>query len=659
MLMKKILLFIFIGFFSINSFSQTTVKKSSRGLVRCFSTEYEKYLQNKNKSRADKFTFEAWIGKKISEQKKSSLRVSAVSSPIIIPVVVHVISNGEAIGNSENISDNQVISQIITLNNDYRKKVGTLGYNTNPVGADANIEFVLAVKDPSGNPTNGIDRKTYSNTYWDEAGVENTLKPATIWDPTKYLNIWVVNFGGDLDGVLGYAQFPEFSTLSGIDYPPFTANTDGVIIGYKYFGNLDYDDGSFNLDATYGFGRTTTHEVGHWLGLRHIWGDENCGTDYVADTPVHQADNYGCFTHPKSNDCGTADEMFENYMDYTDDLCMNIFTINQVDRFNAVVANSPRRKELPTSTGLVSNYSYDAMVYAEPDFTEVLATTCSSSRKANVRLFNRGTSAITSAVLSINDGGNTYTKNWTGSLSPNRDLLINLDLVGTNPSNTLTVTLTSINGNSDQNASNNVSTYSYAYGATPKFATTTVKLSLQLDEYGSETTWELVNSAGQVLYSDGPYTDTASAPAVKNYTFNLPSNQCYTFNIYDDYGDGFCCDYGNGYYKLTTGDNIQMVNKTDFMSSADSYNFILGNLLETTNVKKLETQIFPNPVSENLNITKVSSKAIYKIYSVDGKLMNTGNVKENKVNVSKLSKGVYLITVEENGKSSQSKFIKN
>lgn len=660
--MKKILLIVFIAIFSINSYAQKqSVKKSARGLVRCYSTEYEKSLQNKNRFRADKASFETWIAKKITDQKKSNSRVSAVSGPTVIPVVVHVISNGEAIGTSENISDAQVISQIISLNNDYRKKVGTMGYNNNPVGADANIEFVLAVKDPNGNPTNGIDRKTYSNTYWDEAGVENTLKPATIWDPTKYLNIWVVNFGGDLDGVLGYAQFPEFSTLTGIDYPPFTAQTDGVIIGYQYFGNLDYDNnGSFNLDSTYGYGRTTTHEVGHWLGLRHIWGDESCGTDYVADTPVHEADNYGCFSHPKANSCGTADEMFENYMDYTDDLCMNIFTINQVDRFNAVILNSPRRKELPSSTGLASSYSYDAMVFAEPDFTEVLATNCSSSRKANVRIFNRGTSVITSANLSINDGGTIYTKTWTGSLSPNRDTLVNLDLLGTKPNNSLSVSVTTINGSGDQNSSNNVSTYNYTYGATQSFNTTTVKLALQLDEYGSETTWELLDSKGSVLYESETYADTeGSTPALKNYTFNLSNNECYTFNIYDDYGDGFCCDYGNGYYKLTTGDNTVMVNKIDFMSSADSYNFILGNLLATTNVKKLETTIFPNPANDVLNITKVSSKSSYKIYSVDGKLINSGNVKENKVNVSKLSKGVYLITIEEDGKSYQTKFIKN
>ena len=99
----------------------------------------------------------------------------------------------------QNISNAQVISQITTLTNDSRKKSGTSGYNTNPVGADANIEFALAVRDPNGNPTNGIDRISYDKEFWQEADVENDLKPNTIWDPTKYFNLWVVNFGGDLD----------------------------------------------------------------------------------------------------------------------------------------------------------------------------------------------------------------------------------------------------------------------------------------------------------------------------------------------------------------------------------------------------------------------------------------------------------------------------
>ena len=286
--MKKILFFLMAGLLSINISAQTkkTVSKSPNGYIRCYSTEYEKSIQKKNNRRANTDVFENWIATKISKQKTFNQRITAVRT---IPVVVHVVNKGEEVGTGTNISDTQVISQITTLNNDYRKKTGTKGYNTNPVGADANIEFALAVRDPNGSPTNGIDRISYNKDFWDESAVETELKPNTIWDPTKYLNIWVTpDVIKDIGEVLGYAQFPEASTLDGLNYPPFTANTDGVVIGHQFFGNLDYDDGSFNLDPTYGYGRTTTHEIGHWLGLRHIWGDSNCGTDYVADTPRYR-----------------------------------------------------------------------------------------------------------------------------------------------------------------------------------------------------------------------------------------------------------------------------------------------------------------------------------------------------------------------------------
>ncbi|MBP6759196.1 MAG: zinc metalloprotease, partial [Flavobacterium sp.] len=289
--------------------------------------------------------FETWLTPLVSKYKAMRAGSKTAATVITIPVVVHVIYDGQAIGVAPNISDAQVQSQITVLNQDFRKMLGTPGYNSNPGGADVEIQFELAKQDPSGNPTNGIDRVSLCEPTWSDIDIETTLKPSTIWDPTKYLNIWSLKFTDNT--LLGYAQFPDASSLPGLDPKSGNSNTDGVVASYNAFGSKAYDDGSFILDETYNKGRTMTHEVGHWLGLIHIWGDATCGTDYCADTPVHHDSNYGC---PKIVNCdANGNEMVENYMDYTDDACMNIFTQNQKDRILTVMNNSPRRKELKTS----------------------------------------------------------------------------------------------------------------------------------------------------------------------------------------------------------------------------------------------------------------------------------------------------------------------
>ena len=159
-----------------------------------------------------------------------------------------------------------------------------------------------------------------------------------------------------------------------------------------------------------------------------------------------------------------------------------------------------------------------------------------------------------------------------------------------------------------------------------------------------------------MLYSGDSYEDIEN-PAVKKFTFNLPNNSCYTFKIYDTYGDGFCCDYGNGYYKLTTDSGVVMVNQNTFNKDKEIYPFILGTLSTQEN-NKLGVNIFPNPVNDVLNITKVSNNATFTIYNVAGQFISKGKVTNNKVNVSSLAKGVYFIEVSEKGATSKMKFIK-
>jgi hypothetical protein len=247
------------------------------------------------------------------------------TGPVTIPVVVHVVY-GDA---TQNISDAQVQSQIPVLNQDYgaaNADKGNVPQVWSNLVADAQVQFALATVDPAGKPTNGIDRvQAGAQSFTTDDKVKSAATGgADPWPSDRFLNIWVCNLGG---GLLGYAQFPGGP-----------AATDGVVILYTAFGTIGTATAPFNL------GRTTTHEVGHWLNLIHIWGDRlDCsGTDLVDDTPPQQAPNYGkpAFPHVTCNN-GPNGDMFMNYMDYVDDDTMVMFTPGQVARISAAL-DGPR-----------------------------------------------------------------------------------------------------------------------------------------------------------------------------------------------------------------------------------------------------------------------------------------------------------------------------
>lgn len=250
-------------------------------------------------------------------------RVPARQAVVPIPVVVHVVWQT----GSQNISDAQVHSQLAVLNPDFRATNPDLDRVPEvwrPLVADARLEFALATVDPAGEPTTGIVRARTAVPAFDS---DDAVKSAATggsdpWPADRYLNIWVCELAG---GLLGYAQFPGG--------PPAT---DGVVVLHRGFGTTG------TATAPFDRGRTTTHEVGHWLNLRHIWGDDGdgChGSDFVADTPNQAGPNLGCPTFPSvSCENGPDGDMFVNYLDYTDDACMMMFTTGQLARIDATLA---------------------------------------------------------------------------------------------------------------------------------------------------------------------------------------------------------------------------------------------------------------------------------------------------------------------------------
>ncbi|MBL4592661.1 MAG: T9SS type A sorting domain-containing protein [Flavobacteriales bacterium] len=316
-------------------------ERTPSGHIRCFTHEADQLLKAKYPQTQTPEEFEAWLAPKIEEWKKNGM-MHGNKVVLTIPVVVHVIHNGDAVGSSENISQLQVNSQIVVLNEDFRKITGSRG---DGAGVDVEIEFCLAQTDPNGNAMAepGIDRVNLGvASYSSMATINANVKPSTSWNPNNYFNMWTVNLGG---GLLGYAQFPNNSGLGGLNTNNGNSNTDGVVIGAQYFGSNDA--AGVSIGGVYNLGRTATHEVGHAFGLRHIWGDANCGNDFCADTPESTSSNFGC---PNQTTCDGNQDQVENYMDYTNDACMDMFTQNQKDRILTVMANSPRRSSLPSST---------------------------------------------------------------------------------------------------------------------------------------------------------------------------------------------------------------------------------------------------------------------------------------------------------------------
>ncbi|OFX67149.1 MAG: hypothetical protein A2X12_07895 [Bacteroidetes bacterium GWE2_29_8] len=313
----------------------------SQNNYHCGTTKYTEkiYAQNPELKR----TIDSINIEQRNTIREKSLKNTEEYAELIIPVVVHVVYDSTSTLTKlyQNIKDNQIYSAIETLNKDFNllndDRVNVPDEFKSLAGS-ANLRFVLANRDPSGNITTGITRTATDVTYWT---LEDNVKYSSEggkdpWDTKKYLNIWVCNLEDSY--VAGYATLPEMTYYN-------SGYIQGIVIKSDMFGSV----GSAANHA-----RVVTHEVGHWVGLYHIWGDyTGCSSiydDYIDDTPIQRTENYGCPEYPSAS-CSSNSDMFMNYMDYTDSYCQNIFTKGQVEWLRKRI--DMFRKGIKTSTGYV------------------------------------------------------------------------------------------------------------------------------------------------------------------------------------------------------------------------------------------------------------------------------------------------------------------
>ena len=493
--MKKIITSTLFVFSVLTGFAQVPPHRT------CGTMDHHNYLMQTRSNYATDYSQYNQMLDQYIQNNQAALNTAARTANITIPVVIHILYNTS----TQNISDAQATSQFAVLNNDFQRlnadKVNTPSTFTSVAGG-VGITFCLAQRDPNGNATTGIIHKSTTTTSFttDDKIKSSSTGGDDPWDVTRYINIWIGNISG---GILGYGEFPT-NTLS---------NTYGLVLNYTATGTMG------TAGAPYNLGRTGTHEFGHCFNLRHIWGDggaQCAASDGITDTPPQQGGtaapagcNYGVPTYPwQPNTCTRPDgiggasvtnvngDMFMNYMDYTDDAAMNMFTQQQCVRMLAVVSNAPWNV-LASSNGCtpVTSYSLDAGIASI--IRPVNSTsTCVNSVTPSVVLTNAGSSTLTSAkVLYKMDATATQTLNWTGSLATNANATLTLNAYTglTSAAHTFSVWVTAPNGGVDQGSTNDSQSSTFTVTAAATGATLPFTEGFEATTF-PPTNWTLVNS---------------------------------------------------------------------------------------------------------------------------------------------------------------------
>lgn len=425
---------------------------------------------------------------------------------ITLPIVVHVVWS---VGNpASNISDEQILSQIEELNRIYRRQNENASETRPeflPVVADCQIEFCLARRDPNGNPSNGITRTPTDTLNWIADGMKfNATGGHNAWPTNQYLNIWVVNrIRSGL--VLGYSYMPATAP---------TPDVDGIVIAQNVFGTTGTPVTPYNL------GRTTAHEIGHWLNLNHVWGPGNdpaspdCDLycvidDGVSDTPTTCHANYGCpgFINTCTDSPTDLPDMTENYMDYATDLCQNAFTTGQKNRMRAMLSFGGFRYSLTTNPLVCTPIEQGSN---DVKMVEISAPTGPNNctQVAPVISFqNFGTAPLSSVLFNYAmEGGPTLSQTWNGLLAPLESTQITLFPIATVSGSivhTLSVTATAPNGSDDFNETDNVAEKTFAtipVGLTAPYLQTfeasTLPANITVVNPDAGTTFTLNNTIG-------------------------------------------------------------------------------------------------------------------------------------------------------------------
>lgn len=627
------------------------------GQIRCHTMENDSILRANNPNLPTLAEEEAALQQEIAKYKAAQLNGEAKKIQYTIPVIFHIFTDGSG---NENISEAQVIAQLDQLNIDYADQAGSPYAQS----ADTEIQFCMAQVDENGTPLAepGINRITsYGDGPFSNGDFEGGMKAATQWDPADYFNIWVADLSG---GLLGYAQFPSNSGLSGLNTNGGAANTDGCVVLYSTVGSVA---NPFPGGGPYNLGRTLTHEAGHWLGLRHIWGDGGCtDPDYCDDTPESNGSNFGC---PNVTNCGSQD-MVENYMDYTNDACMHTFTTDQKARMQAVMSASPRRSTLGQAnvcqlTTVTDDIGVSAIV-------SPTGSICAESFTPEVTVTNYGSNTVSSFTLNFDvDGGANQTDNWTGTLNSGQSVTVTLaNTSASNGAHTFNASTSSPNGNSDSNTSNDDDSEAFTLNGSGA----EVYLELETDCYGEETVYELFDAGNNLVATGGnqivtiPVTATQSTAATDpgvyssettiDITWCLTQGECYEFVLWDAYGDGLNGTAVTGCN--TDGDFTITDNFGTVLASMQAANGAFG-FSETANfclsdvgideLSNNDFSVFPNPSNGVFNVSlseAVAGEYTVTVLDIAGRVV-MNNVEDNdtfSIDLSGAAAGTYTVSIQ-------------